>query len=272
MSPRDQFVRSVSVVALTLCVFPATAQKKSERQEPADSVSIWKTQAVEFEQVGDLASAEKALSNVHLFTGGIDVLKDRARVRQAAGDSVGCCRDLRECMRAGEEWRRRYDGLCMRKDSVPFTESGLSPERFSGITRVRRIRYLEEGGLYLGLIGAGDTVRTTLMVSDGDTLFTMADEAALFPGGMKMMYAYMTKNQRYPDMAYETGIQGKVYVKFTVGTDGLIHDITLRHSTHPLLDEEALRIVRGMPAWTPARYRGEPVPFRVTLPIVFRLM
>ena len=265
-------LRSIGLLLLCLCQIPVSAQKKSRREQPIDSVPIWRTQAVEFEQLGQFDATERLLTTLYLRTGSTDVLKDRARVRQSLADSVGCCADLRECRGLGEEWVRRYDQQCIRHDSVDMALSGLSTARFEGIQRVRRIRNIDEGGIRLGLIDAGDTVRVGLVISDGDTLFNKVETPAAFPGGTKVMYEYMGKNLRYPDVAYEVGIQGKVYVQFTVSTDGHIGAAKARSSSHPSLAAEALRLVEAMPAWTPARYRGETVPFRVILPVVFRLM
>ncbi|MBL8001042.1 MAG: energy transducer TonB [Flavobacteriales bacterium] len=227
--------------------------------------------AAELERLGDNAGANAQLTKAYAHTGNTEILLDRTRVRRALGDSVGACADLRECGRLGELWSTRYQGECVRKDSVEFAASGLSAARFPGMKRVRRVRHVDEADLYLGLVDAGDTVRVGLVVSGNDTLFTKTEELPAYPGGMSEMYKHMAQTMRYPDDCADMGIQGKVFVQFTVAPDGRISDARVKRSVHPSLDAEALRVVNAMPPWTPARYRGEAVPFRFVLPVKFTL-
>ncbi len=103
--------------------------------------------------------------------------------------------------------------------------------------------------------------------------FDMAavQEQPEFPGGMEKMYEFMGKNQKYPDMEYEAGIQGKVYVQFTVAKDGSIEDSKVLRSVSAGLDKEALRMVKSMPKWSPGKMGGKPVKCRFNLPVVFKL-
>ena len=92
-----------------------------------------------------------------------------------------------------------------------------------------------------------------------------------FPGGMEKMYEFMGKMQKYPDMEYEAGIQGKVYVQFTVAKDGSIEEAKVLRSVSDGLDKEALRLVKSMPKWNPGKMGGKPVKCRFNLPVVFKL-
>ena len=92
-----------------------------------------------------------------------------------------------------------------------------------------------------------------------------------FPGGMEKMYEYLAKNQKYPDMEYEAGIQGKVYVQFTVAKDGSIEEAKVLRAVSDGLDKEALRMVKSMPKWNPGKMGGKAVKCRFNLPIVFKL-
>ncbi len=92
-----------------------------------------------------------------------------------------------------------------------------------------------------------------------------------FPGGMEKMYEFMGKTQKYPDMEYEAGIQGKVYVQFTVAKDGSIEDAKVLRSVSAGLDKEALRMVKSMPKWSPGKMGGKAVKCRFNLPVVFKL-
>ena len=72
-------------------------------------------------------------------------------------------------------------------------------------------------------------------------------------------------------MAKENGIQGRVYIQFVVEKDGSISQINLVKGVHKILDKEALRVVKGMPKWSPGKQRGKAVSVRFTLPIKFKI-
>ncbi len=85
------------------------------------------------------------------------------------------------------------------------------------------------------------------------------------------MYKYLSEVIKYPSMAREMGIEGRVYVKFIVGKNGQIRDAKLLNSIGGGCDEEALNAVKNMPKWKPAENLGEPVASYFTLPIKFKL-
>lgn len=82
---------------------------------------------------------------------------------------------------------------------------------------------------------------------------------------------HVRKSISYPEAAREQGIEGKVFIAFTIGVDGFARDAVVLRGVHELLDKEARRIVESMPIFIPARISGEFVPFRMTLPILFAL-
>jgi protein TonB len=92
-----------------------------------------------------------------------------------------------------------------------------------------------------------------------------------FPGGRDGMFHYLSKTVHYPDSAFESGIQGKVRVRFVVEKNGRITNAQVMQSDNAVLNAEALRVVRSMPRWKPARKDGEPVRVTFELPITFRL-
>ena len=102
-------------------------------------------------------------------------------------------------------------------------------------------------------------------------VFQAVEEAAMFPGGMEAMMKYLQENIKYPEQAKNNGVQGRVIVQFVVNKDGSISNDTVVRSVDPLLDAEAIRVVRNMPNWTPGKQRGEAVRVRFTLPVTFRL-
>ena len=79
--------------------------------------------------------------------------------------------------------------------------------------------------------------------------------------------AYLAKNMRYPEDAIEDGITGKVIVLFKVDVAGAIDSVRVLRPTHPSLEKEVIRVVKSMPAWRPAMYKGKPVQSPYTLPI-----
>lgn len=96
-------------------------------------------------------------------------------------------------------------------------------------------------------------------------------EMASFPGGMQSLFQFIGSNLQYPVEAQDSGIQGRVVVQFLVEKSGEISDIKLRRSVHPLCDKEALRVVKMMPKWYPAKMKGQLVRVNYILPIIFRL-
>jgi periplasmic protein TonB len=92
-----------------------------------------------------------------------------------------------------------------------------------------------------------------------------------FPGGMKECSKWLSKHLEYPAMAQRMGIEGRVVVEFTVDTSGKISDAKVVESLHKLCDQEALRLVKSMPAWTPGEKNGVKTTATYTLPIRFVL-
>jgi protein TonB len=110
-----------------------------------------------------------------------------------------------------------------------------------------------------------------VMEAEEDIVFTVVEQDPAFPGGIAAMNKWLNDNLRYPTVASEMGISGKVYVQFVVGRDGAVRDIMVARSVDPSLDKEAVRVVGKMPNWIPGRQRGVPVSAKFTIPIVFVL-
>lgn len=91
-----------------------------------------------------------------------------------------------------------------------------------------------------------------------------------FPGGEEACMKFIADNLRYPAEAAEKGIEGRVYVQFTIDSLGHVVEPRIIKSPSPLLDEEALRVVRTMPVWSPRKIRGKAVRTKMYLPIMFR--
>ncbi len=104
-----------------------------------------------------------------------------------------------------------------------------------------------------------------------EQIFTIVEDQPSFPGGDAALMKYLQENLKYPTMAREAGIQGTVFVTFVVEIDGNITDVRILRGVGGGLDEEAIRVVQSMPAWTPGRQRGQAVRVQFNLPIRFVL-
>ena len=102
-------------------------------------------------------------------------------------------------------------------------------------------------------------------------VFTIVEEMPSYPGGDVKMYEYLGKNIKYPQIARESGIQGRVFVNFVVEPDGSVSNVKVLRGIGGGCDEEAIRVVKSMPKWKPGKQRGKAVRVSYTLPVVFKL-
>lgn len=102
-------------------------------------------------------------------------------------------------------------------------------------------------------------------------IFTVVETMPEFPGGQGVLLQYLAKSIKYPVIAQENGIQGRVSCSFVVNKDGSIVDAEVIRGVDPSLDKEALRVINSMPKWSPGKQRGKPVRVKYTVPVTFRL-
>lgn len=103
-------------------------------------------------------------------------------------------------------------------------------------------------------------------------LINTVEERPSFPGGEAKMYSWLANNLKYPETAAEERVEGRVLVEFDILANGQISNARIARSVHPDLDEEALRLVRSMPRWTPGKMGGHPITTtKYRLPINFKL-
>jgi protein TonB len=98
-----------------------------------------------------------------------------------------------------------------------------------------------------------------------------AEVAPMFPGGEAKLFEYLQKNIVYPVHARENNTQGYVYVTFVVDKQGKIRDVKLLRGIGDGCEEEAIRVVKKMPDWSPGLMQGEPVAVQYNLPVNFKL-
>ncbi len=102
-------------------------------------------------------------------------------------------------------------------------------------------------------------------------VFDVVEEMPSFPGGQGALMSFLSSNIKYPVVAQENGVQGRVIVGFVVEKDGSISDVKVMRSVDPSLDREAQRVVKSMPKWKPGKQNGSAVRVKYTVPVVFRL-
>ena len=102
-------------------------------------------------------------------------------------------------------------------------------------------------------------------------IFEVVEQMPSFPGGDAALMAFLSKNIKYPVVAEENGIQGRVIATFVVERDGSITDVKVVKSVDPSLDKEAVRVLKSMPKWIPGKQNGSAVRVKYTVPVTFRL-
>jgi protein TonB len=105
-----------------------------------------------------------------------------------------------------------------------------------------------------------------------EVVFVVVESMPEFPGGQQALFKYLSENVKYPVIAQENGIQGRVICQFVVNKDGSIVDVeVVRSGGDASLDKEAIRVIKTMPKWKPGKQRGKPVRVKYTVPVNFKL-
>lgn len=130
------------------------------------------------------------------------------------------------------------------------------------------------------LVGDGEAVAKGAEVAEAlpqtpvdadSTVLRTVEQLPEFPGGIVQFMKWLKRNLNYPNLALSQKIQGKVVVSFIVNKDGSISSPKVEKSAHPLLDSEALRVVKMMPKWTPGMMDGKPCRTMFAIPVNFRI-
>ena len=102
-------------------------------------------------------------------------------------------------------------------------------------------------------------------------VFDVVEQMPSFPGGQAALMSYLSNNIKYPQIAMENGVQGRVVCTFVVERDGSITDIRVVRGVDPSLDKEAIRVLKSMPHWIPGKQNGSAVRVKFTVPVTFKL-
>lgn len=124
---------------------------------------------------------------------------------------------------------------------------------------------------FMALAVTGYVVEGEMPEDDQSDVFLIVDEDPQFPGGQEALYKWLKENIKYPEQAKENGIEGKVYVTFVIEKDGSITNAKLLRDIGGGCGAEAVRAVKTMPRWIPAKQRGETVRLQFNLPVTFTL-
>ena len=105
----------------------------------------------------------------------------------------------------------------------------------------------------------------------GDSIYSAVEKMPQFPNGETELMRFLCMNIKYPVRAQELGVQGKVIVQFVINPVGKMGDFKILRSVNPLLDNEAIRVLKLMPKWIPGEQNGEKVSVYYILPVVFKI-
>ena len=130
-----------------------------------------------------------------------------------------------------------------------------------------------EGTNDAGAVDIADLRDHKVIVADKEEEkpFVSVEQMPQFPGGNGELMKFIGSNLRYPTIAAENGIEGRVIIRFVVGKDGSVSDIKIQRGLDASCDKEAIRVVQSMPKWIAGKQNGRAVPVYFTLPILFKL-
>lgn len=124
--------------------------------------------------------------------------------------------------------------------------------------------------LFIALLFLGIIQISAQEKSDGET-FTIVEQQPEFPGGLEALQLFLFNNINYPEKALENRESGTVFVTFVVDKSGAVRDVEILRGVSPSLDEEALRVIKSLPDWSPGKIRGKAVNVQYNIPVKFSL-
>ena len=178
-------------------------------------------------------------------------------IAEARGITVGTVRktisNVRSTLRT--ELRRRFFDL---RHLIMFILVGL-------VTGMAVASAIHPNGVVRGAI------EHVLGIPEDTTIYNNVEVMPSYPGDMAECYMFVARQMHYPEEAEEKGIEGRVLIRFVVEKDGRLTNFEVIESPDPLLSNEALRVLKQMPKWIPAKNKGKDVRCRYSMPILFRL-
>ena len=169
------------------------------------------------------------------------------------------------------------------EEIIPITEQKVKPPPPPPPKQVTQIRIVEDDvevdeDIEIDVDADDETVFEEYIAPEEDEeevleteIFTVVESMPEFPGGMGELMKYLAKNIKYPPLAKESGIQGRVFINFVVEPTGAISNVKVLRGIGGGCDEEAVRVVASMPKWKPGKQRGKSVRVSYNLPVKFTL-
>lgn len=153
-----------------------------------------------------------------------------------------------------------------------FFQSSFTKYRLMQLTQTKPLHTWRKVLLVLPFIVLLGVINTQAQGKSNDSVQYVGPEVMPeFPGGTAALMQFLTANMVYPEIAKTNGIEGMVVIGFMISEKGTISDVQVKRSVHAALDEEAIRVVKSMPAWKPGTTGGKPVAVEMTLPLSFKL-
>lgn len=115
------------------------------------------------------------------------------------------------------------------------------------------------------------SAQKTVVAEKNQQVFDVVEQMPEYPGGIQALFEYLSQNVKYPSDAENQKVEGRVIATFIVETDGTINNVEVVKPVFPSLDAEAIRVLSGMPKWTPGKQSGKEVRVKYTVPINFNL-
>ena len=151
----------------------------------------------------------------------------------------------------------------IKKRTAPFEAPATSQTKRDSATCEEEEHVLRIGEVVVDEVPAPDP--------ETNEVFGVVEQMPAFRGGDAALMKYLAENTHYPEEAKEKGVQGRVVVNFVVEKDGSITDVKVARGIDPLLDKEAVRVVKTMPKWIPGKQSLVPVRVKYVLPVSFKL-
>ncbi|MDE6198314.1 MAG: energy transducer TonB [Muribaculaceae bacterium] len=198
---------------------------------------------------------------------------------EAEAEAVEYTDEVVEDVPAAAEWTEEYAEI----EQVPFEEILIVEDEVPVAEAVAEEAVAEEAvvsavdldlgtdDLHVVRTHRDEVVHEEAPEYDEDKTFTTVEQMPQFPGGEAALMSWVANHIKYPAIAQENGVQGKVVVRFVVKKDGSIGVVTVVRGKDPDLDKEAVRVVKTLPNFTPGKMNGQPVNVWYTLPITFKL-
>jgi TonB family protein len=190
----------------------------------------------------------------------------------------GVCESIdKEAVRVVSSMPRWYAGM---HKGEPVRVRYMMPIKFQardltgdGETDAAMVRMEDENGhsYHIDRSVETDNQRKAGMKPDKNGVYQIVEEMPQYPGGEKAMMEYVAKNVAYPQEARDKEISGRVFVSFVVEKDGSIGEVKVMRGIGGGCDEEAVRVIKGMPKWKPGKQEGKPVRVSYMMPINFKL-